>query len=262
MTVLFVIPTLGTRPEWLETCVRSVRRQSCNADLVLVAPGRANIDSVANKYGARVVREDEPGLSHAINIGFERGLQGHQYFAWLGDDDILAPGSLRATMAALESSKGAVAAYGNARYIDAEGTTRFVLLAVRWAQYYAYFGRSLISQPGSLIKAEAFRRIGCLREDLRNAMDAQMWLALRRCGKVIHVHREVAAYRWHEGSISARKDGWSELEQVQRSMSSARMLPVGQHLARQFLDRLVIRAARAGRQPRVPYVDGRPYTLS
>jgi hypothetical protein len=37
---------------------------------------------------------------------------------WLGDDDLLEPGSLTATVAALDADAGAVVAYGSCRYID------------------------------------------------------------------------------------------------------------------------------------------------
>ena len=121
-TVLMVVPTLGERLELLAKCLDSITSQGvAGLDLVVVAPHSSEVTTLVEAHGARMVSDPRNGISAALNAGFDAGLEGTAYCAWIGDDDLLAPGSLQATVGALDSHPRATMVYGWCDYLDANG---------------------------------------------------------------------------------------------------------------------------------------------
>ena len=113
--------TLGKRPEFLHQTLRTIREQEIAADVVMVAPLDApGISDTAHEFGATLLA-DPGSLPQAINMGMAARSPWHDYVNWLNDDDLLEPGSLSATVAALDANKAATVAYGACRYIDTQG---------------------------------------------------------------------------------------------------------------------------------------------
>ncbi|NVC24691.1 glycosyltransferase [Kocuria salina] len=208
--IRFVVPTLGRNLEWLELTLDSVARQQVDVDLVLVAPASASLDGLAKQYGARIVSERGQSLSEALNQGFEDLPAAVRYLGWLGDDDVLAPGSLALTVGVLENEPRASLVLGRVRYIDANGDSKWVIRSGAWAARYAVFGKNFMSQPGSLMRRDAFENVGGLDIGLRNSMDQDLFIKLSRVGKVVYVNREVASFRVHATSISSTKGAGDE----------------------------------------------------
>ncbi|WP_176338089.1 glycosyltransferase [Kocuria salina] len=205
-----MVPTLGRNLEWLELTLDSVARQQVDVDLVLVAPASASLDGLAKQYGARIVSERGQSLSEALNQGFEDLPAAVRYLGWLGDDDVLAPGSLALTVGVLENEPRASLVLGRVRYIDANGDSKWVIRSGAWAARYAVFGKNFMSQPGSLMRRDAFENVGGLDIGLRNSMDQDLFIKLSRVGKVVYVNREVASFRVHATSISSTKGAGDE----------------------------------------------------
>lgn len=216
--VLFVVPTLGERPDWLRQTLASVRAQDVPVDLRIVAPGSAPIAEVCREYGAEAVICDEPGISRAINVGFEAGVDGraptHHYAAWLGDDDLLAPGSLRATVDALDMNPEASAAYGQCRFITADGETMWLFRPGPRAGRVSRRGINRIPQPGSLFRYKALLAVNGLDETYRHAMDYDLFLRLQEMGPLQYVDRELAAFRVHDASTTVGKADYSETDRA------------------------------------------------
>ena len=59
-----------------------------------------------------------------------------------------------------------------------------------------------ILQSGLVIRAEAYRKAGGYRRDLRNYVDLAMWLALGYVGSVAYVNRPLYGYRVHATQLS------------------------------------------------------------
>lgn len=218
MSVLFVVPTLGERPDLLEHCLRSVRAQEGPpVDLVLVAPVGRGIEEVAERFAARFVPDPRRGgMSGALNAGLEAAGPDTRYFAWLGDDDLLAPGSLQATSTELDRHPDAVVAYGWCDYIDDADQVVFRSRAGRVARWILTFGPNLVPQPGSLMRYDAVRRVGGVDESLRFALDLDLFLRLRREGRFVALPRTLASFRWHAASttVSGGEQSMEESDQV------------------------------------------------
>jgi GT2 family glycosyltransferase len=175
----------------------------------VVAPPSANLN-VVESLGLIDLRVDDPktGLPAAINFGFESLPQSVQYIAWLGDDDLLEPKSLEATSAVLRRDSKASAVFGGCHYIDPKGNRILTNMSGKWAVPLISFGPDLIPQPGSLMRRSTFDSFGGLRTDLGWAFDVDLFINLKRNGKVRYLKQPLASFRWHPESLSVgQRDG-------------------------------------------------------
>lgn len=214
MTVLVVVPTLGRRPDLLTLALDSIVSQGvADVDLVAVAPAGRGVEEAVRRLGGRFVEDPGTGgLSGALNAGLRAASGGTRFFAWLGDDDVLAADSLRSTIAVLDEDPGAVLAYGWCDYIDADGTVVFRSRAGRLAGAIVGWGPNLIPQPGCLMRYDDVMAVGGLDETVRLAMDLDLFLRLRRRGRFVSLPRTLASFRWHDDSATV-KDGTGSMEE-------------------------------------------------
>jgi hypothetical protein len=205
MTMLqigIVVPTLGTRPEFLEQCLRSIR-QSGDCWIALVVPNAIDI-SRFEEMGLCNQRVDDPkkGLAMAINAGIMSLPSEIEFVNWLGDDDLLEPASLN-YMARLLHDKQADFAWGKCRYISGDGQTIGMNRSGTWAKWLIRVGPNLIPQPGSLFTRRAFNAEGCLTDNYGWAFDQELFTKFVRSYRTLYVPKIVASFRWHSGSLSA-----------------------------------------------------------
>lgn len=201
-TVLMVIPTLGRRPEYLEQSIASIRSQSLSAAIVLVAPfDNPNIERLSTEFGLEVL-PDPGSLPSAINLAVRTVGQSFTYINWLGDDDLLEPGSLDRTVTALEKNPDAVLAFGACRYIDGNGSELWVSKAGSWAPRILKWGPDLIPQPGMLVRMTAWNKVGGVDESLKFAFDLDLLLKLQPLGRFVDVGAVVSSFRWHADSLT------------------------------------------------------------
>ena len=198
-TIGIVVPTLGARADYLEKCLRSLRENG-SPFVVIVSPFKIpQVEDLCDKW----VTDSATGLSGAINLGLANMPEGIEFVTWLGDDDSLTSGSLQIAHSCLLEHPGAVVAYGNADYVDADDQVFWHNRSGRWAIPLLSIGPNRIPQPGSLVRFQALKRVGFLDEQLRFAMDLDMFLKLRRTGSFVYVNKTLARYRWHTESLSA-----------------------------------------------------------
>ena len=227
--VLLVVPTLGQRPELLAQTLDSiVAQQDEPADVVVVVPpDRPAARRSAELVGAAVV-DDPGGLAAAINAGWRLVGPQHEYVNWLGDDDLLAPGSLSTAVRALDENPDAVVAFGHCDYIDDEGRALFTSRAGRLAPWLMTWGPNLVPQPGALFRWSAVQAAGGLDESLSYAMDLDLLLRLRRQGRLVDCGRVLASFRWHPDSttVANRSRSLAESAQVKHRHTSAWLRPL------------------------------------
>jgi len=214
--VLLVVPTLGTRVDYLTQTLASITEQGVRADIVLVSPESASqARSFANDIGARWI-PDPGSLPAAINLGISSADPGIEYVTWLGDDDLLTPGSLEHTVSALDANPNAVLVYGACRYIDGHGRELWVSSAGVMAQRVLPWGPQLIPQPGMLVRRSAWIAVGGVDESFRFAFDFDLLLKLRRLGSLIALPEIVSCFRWHADSLTV-SDRSTNLDESQRA---------------------------------------------
>jgi GT2 family glycosyltransferase len=196
-----VVPTLGTRLEFLERCLESISSQEARADIVIVGPETPALHEMAVRFNAEFMK-DPGSLTGAINLGASSASPAHEFVNWLGDDDLLEPGGLRAVSQALDVNPSAVVAYGACRYIDEDDRELWVSRAGPWARRVLKWGPDLIPQPGMLIRVSAWRAVGGVDESFRFAFDLDLLLRLQQIGSLVDVDDVVSSFRWHADSLT------------------------------------------------------------
>lgn len=212
-----VIPTIFSRPNLLPLAAESIINQGVEVELIVGCPEELiQIVEQALPKGVKVVAET-PGvaLAYKINELFALLSRDCQFIGWLGDDDFLSPGSLKATYLALDANPSASMAFGGCQYIDPDGNNLFLNKSGRWAVPLLRFGPQLIPQPGSLFNRAAYEKAGGLSSNYSMAFDFDLFIKLSKLGKVIYVPQTLASFRWHPGSLSVSRR-WLSVTEASR----------------------------------------------
>jgi GT2 family glycosyltransferase len=212
--VLVVLPTLGDRLGTLEETLHTIDAQRSEVDLTLalVLPASATeAIRLGNEHGALIVDDPKKGISRAINAGIEAATD-EQFYAWMGDDDLFRPRGLRRLRDLLDADPEAVLAYGACDYIDPEGRVIGTSKAGRAARWLLPWGPDLIPHPGTMVRLDALRAIGCFDESLKYAMDLDAFLTLRSHGRFASTTTPVSAFRWHPDSLTVANRAASSAE--------------------------------------------------
>ena len=211
-----VVPTLGERPDYLEQCLKSIRSAG-DAHILLVAPESLNTESLKSEgLVDSVVSDPRKGLPAAINLGIKSLPKSVEFLNWLGDDDLLSPGSLATTTRALDSKEEIAMVFGACDYIDSQGRIVWNNKSGPWAIPLLRFGPDLIPQPGALIRRSAFSEVGGLDTKFGWAFDFDLFIRLSKFGKLHYINETLAQFRWHPESLSVehRKRSVGEASQV------------------------------------------------
>jgi GT2 family glycosyltransferase len=166
-----------------------------------------------------VVADIGSGLAAAINSGIESLPESVEYVNWLGDDDLLKPGSLSSSTNVLDQKQEVVMVFGACDYIDGHGEIVWENRSGQWAVPSLRFGPDLIPQPGALFRRSTFTAVEGLKTSLGWAFDFDLFLRFSKAGKLHYINQTLAQFRWHPESLSVehRKKSVAEASQVRVS---------------------------------------------
>lgn len=202
MKVGLVVPTLGTRPQYLLEALESIRK-SGDCHVCLVAPeGAITLGEQLRELVDQIVIDPELGLPEAINIGIQSLPPSIKYVTWLGDDDLLVRDSMSYCQEVLDADESLGFVFGGCDYINGVGTTIGTNPSAWWAKYSIRFGPDLIPQPGSLLRRSTYESVGGLSEKYRLAFDLDLFIRLANVSRGRHLPRVLAKFRWHSESLS------------------------------------------------------------
>jgi GT2 family glycosyltransferase len=125
--------------------------------------------------------------------------------AWLNSDDTYLPGALQTATAFFSDNPDTAFMYGDADYIDAEGT---VIGGYRTEEFDLdrLAAANIISQPAAFFRRDAFETVGGLDGTLAFVMDFDLWIRIGRRFPCRHIPRLLATYRLHETSKTISSD--------------------------------------------------------
>jgi hypothetical protein len=214
-----VVPTIGERPQYLDITLKSIR-EAGNSYIVLV--GRKGFDATSYQNSGLVdlyIDELEKLVPKKINQGFRALPENIEYITWIGDDDLLSPGSLGVAVSVLGQPEKPVLVFGHCQYIDYEGNDVLVKRSGSWAVPLLRFGPQLIPQPSAVFRRDAFERVGGLSDKFAFAFDFDLFLKLSKLGKAVFVDQILSSHRWHATSLtySRRWDSVKEASAVRVS---------------------------------------------
>ena len=197
-----MVPTLGTRPDYLRQCLTSIRAAGGSLSHI-VAPSSVNFASVIESDLFDAVIDDPGlGLAAAIDVGLKSFPDSVVFVNWLGDDDELGAGSIHRAVSVLEDDSRIALVYGRCEYIDDVGKRLWVNKSGKYAKYLLRFGPQLIPQPGALFRRDVYEQIGGLDRRYKWAFDLDLLIRLSRVGRLHFVPTTLGRFRWHEGSLS------------------------------------------------------------
>jgi hypothetical protein len=159
-----------------------------------------------------IIEDPKTGLASAINAGIASLPPSIEFCNWLGDDDLLKPGTLADLELQLTESGKAILVYGNCTYIDGLGKQIWVSRFGGFAGKIVRFGPCLIPQPGLLFRRNEFIRLGGLNTDLGWAFDFDLFIRMSRIGKLVYLNLDVSAFRWHSDSLTVSQRSKSVAE--------------------------------------------------
>jgi GT2 family glycosyltransferase len=222
-----VVPTLGTRLGYLRECLESIRLAG-KSHINLVAPDFFDAASfISDGLVDQVTFDAKAGLSEAINLGINSLPERITLVNWLGDDDILTPGTFE-ILASQFSDPSVVLVYGNCDYINDTGITMWSSPTGQFASHVLQFGPDLIPQPGALFRRGAFEAVGGLSSSFGWAFDFDMLIKLSKIGSLKFVPITVSSFRWHSDSLTvrARWKSVGEASKVRRSHLPVFLKPI------------------------------------
>ena len=214
-----VVPTIGERPQYLDITLKSIREAG---DSYIVLVGRKGFDATSYQKEGLVdlyLDELETSVPNKINQGFRALPEGIEYITWIGDDDLLATGSLSVVVSALTKPEKPVLVFGHCQYIDSEGSNVLVKRSGSWAVPLLRFGPQLIPQPSAVFRRDSFEKVGGLSDKFQFAFDFDLFLKLTKVGKGVFVDQILSSHRWHATSLtySRRWDSVKEASAVRVS---------------------------------------------
>jgi glycosyltransferase involved in cell wall biosynthesis len=156
---------------------------------------------------SRVIHEKDEGPADAINKGLHAAAG--DLLAWLNSDDLYFPGALKRVVGEMSRHPGKALCFGHCPIVDEagreirRGITLFKELFYPVSSRFAVQSINYVSQPATFFRRRAFEAAGPLRTDLVAAWDYDLLLRLWRQGGAVRVPSPpLAAFRWHESSIS------------------------------------------------------------
>lgn len=216
LPVTAVIPAYR-RPDMVERAVRSVLRQECRPDEIIVVDDASGDDTGprAASLGARVITHAENrGEGGARNTGLEAAT--HDWVALLDCDDEWLP----AHLATLWAARDGHLLVGSAALATGVGSDRRVYgWAGRRAQVITCPSAVAVPENKLVPSAVMLRRSATLAaggfRDLPRAADLDMWLRLLEGGTAVAIPRVTALYHLHTGQVSADQ---TEMDDAHRAV--------------------------------------------
>jgi len=163
-------------------------------------------------------RQDNQGQAATLNRGFEMA-EGN-LLAYLSSDDVLLDGAISRLAGELEKAPDAVLAYPAYQVIDEAGEVIDTITPPDYSRVDSVRLQDTIVGPGPLFRADALRRAGGLRTDLRYLADKELWLRMNRVGPFVRVPEALACWRRHGGALTIAEQGREMAEERLRILDS------------------------------------------
>jgi glycosyltransferase involved in cell wall biosynthesis len=206
MIVSIVTPVLNGGPH-LRVCIESVKAEITSGISVehLLVDGGSTDGSIelAEAHGLRVLKEVDTDLTVRLNLGY-RAAQGN-LIGFLGADDILLPGAVKAVVEAYLRSRRRWLV-GDHRWITADGQNLGVFRAPPcWMtlRTYTALDWTVISPLSTYMRRDFFLELGGYDERFRVAADFELFARALHREPFERVARPLACARRHGQNYSA-----------------------------------------------------------
>lgn len=219
-----------------ETIVSVLNQKQSGLELEYIVVDGGSTDgshAIIDQYRAAIdhlIIEKDSGPANAINKGL--AMATGDVVAWLNADDIYYPDTLKRVAQGFGQSDRQVAfCFGRCPIINdqggviREGITAFKEFFFPFSCRFLHQSINYISQPALFFRRSTIASAGYLREDWVAAWDYEFILRLWRegQGKVVP-GAPLAAFRWHETSISGQNFSRQFKEEFEAAKEDAGLL--------------------------------------
>lgn len=192
------------------------------------------------------VSEPDSGAAEALNRGFAR--QDAHILGWLGSDDILFPGALRAVSSYVDQT-GANWVTGLPSVIDVMGRIVSLRKTRSPHRYPTGFSRALlargfhsnslvggIQQEGTFWTKSLWEESGgYIDQNLKLAFDFELWCRLARQSEIVQLVHPLAAFRVRPGQLSSNVSLYrDEVRAVRKRLAFAKIDAAERHQLRDY----------------------------
>ena len=188
----------------LAATLASVRAQTCqDVEHIFVDGGSTDgtLEMIAAYPGhKRLLRDVRGGISRAMNQGIDAA--SGEFVAHLHSDDYYASDDVLARVAARLADSGLDWLFGAIAVLREGAVT--APPALRPFSYFALAsGAAFIAHPAVFVRRSLFAHAGMFDEQLRYAMDIDLWLRLAALSTPATLDMPLAVFRDHPGSVSS-----------------------------------------------------------
>jgi glycosyltransferase involved in cell wall biosynthesis len=192
--------------EFIEDAIQSVLFQRYpNLEYIIVDGGSSDgSEEVIRRYEDKLAywsSEPDRGPAAALNKGFQ--LATGEIFGFLNADDLYLPGSFRKIANRFSTHPSTDVLYGNGLMTDESGRLRMPIFSDLWDLWRMAYGTSVIVQPATFFRKEAFLKTKGFSEELSSCWDAGLWADLAISGATFDLSKDFfGVFRLHNGSIT------------------------------------------------------------
>ena len=205
-----IVPTLGSRPDFLEDCIEALRLSGANS-IKLLIPETAKTELETYESDLVSIVLEDPQLTLGQNILKTMLSSRSEFVSWLGDDDLVDPQTYSIQAGKMRANDYIAACFVSCVYIDYFGNHLASSGAGQLAARLLKTGPNLLPQPGCLFRSIALHSVAQrLRSHL--AFDYEIFLALTTVGSIRHVYGPKSYFRWHSDSLTVANRWTSALE--------------------------------------------------
>lgn len=213
--VTIVTPTYNQADFICET-IESVLNQSYpNIEYIVINDGSFDeTEEVLAKYNNKctIIHQENMGQSETLNRGWE--MAKGSIVGYISSDDRLKPECISEAVKAFSGNGGVVVTYCDFDLIDATGK---YIRSVETEEFSVErLTEDLVCQPGpgAFFTKEVFNRVGGWDANLQHVADFEFWLRLCRAGRFKRIPKNLADFRIHKESASARIVSPSRSEEI------------------------------------------------
>ncbi len=217
--VSVIVPAYNSG-EFIEESLRTILSQTWEAIEILVGDNASSDDTEALVRNMMALDSRIKYFKHEVNIGYSKNCNKlieeakGGYICIYHSDDLYDPRIIEKQVEVLDSNEGVIGCFTNFSPMNSDGSEAKDKKPYSYSSNsvlvdHDYFIEKLLEErynpifcPSSMIRKNAYRKVGGYTENLNIIFDQDMWVRLLALGNFIVLNEELVKYRFHDKQLS------------------------------------------------------------